>query len=48
MGVKRFDGFVALTGIARSLLADRLKRLEAAACWRSGSIRIARPPRISG
>jgi DNA-binding HxlR family transcriptional regulator len=28
MGVKRFDGFVALTGIARSLLADRLKRLE--------------------
>jgi DNA-binding HxlR family transcriptional regulator len=29
MGVKRFDGFVALTGVARSLLTDRLKRLEA-------------------
>jgi DNA-binding HxlR family transcriptional regulator len=29
MGVKRFDGFVTLTGIARSLLTDRLKRLEA-------------------
>jgi len=28
-GVKRFDGFVDLTGIARSLLTDRLKRLEA-------------------
>jgi DNA-binding HxlR family transcriptional regulator len=30
MGVKRFDGFVALTGVARSLLTDRLKRLETA------------------
>jgi DNA-binding HxlR family transcriptional regulator len=30
MGIKRFDGFVDLTGIARSLLTDRLKRLEAA------------------
>lgn len=30
MGVKRFDGFVELTGIARSLLTDRLKRLETA------------------
>ena len=29
MGVKRFDGFVAMTGVARSLLTDRLKRLEA-------------------
>lgn len=30
MGVKRFDGFVAMTGVARSLLTDRLKRLETA------------------
>ena len=30
MGVKRFDGFIALTGMARSLLVDRLGRLEAA------------------
>jgi len=30
MGVKRFDGFVQMTGVARSLLTDRLKRLEAA------------------
>ena len=30
MGVRRFDGFVAMTGVARSLLTDRLKRLEAA------------------
>jgi DNA-binding HxlR family transcriptional regulator len=30
MGVKRFDGFVEMTGIARSLLTDRLKRLETA------------------
>lgn len=29
MGVKRFDGFVEMTGVARSLLTDRLKRLEA-------------------
>jgi DNA-binding HxlR family transcriptional regulator len=29
MGVTRFDGFVAMTGVARSLLTDRLKRLEA-------------------
>ena len=28
MGVKRFDGFVGMTGVARSLLTDRLKRLE--------------------
>jgi len=30
MGVKRFDGFVEMTGVARSLLTDRLKRLETA------------------
>jgi DNA-binding HxlR family transcriptional regulator len=30
MGVKRFDGFAAMTGVARSLLTDRLKRLETA------------------
>lgn len=30
MGVKRFDGFVQMTGVARSLLTDRLKRLEGA------------------
>lgn len=29
MGVRRFDGFIAMTGMARSLLADRLGRLEA-------------------
>ncbi len=29
-GVNRFDGFVAQTGMARSLLTDRLARLEAA------------------
>lgn len=29
LGVRRFDGFVAMTGVARSLLTDRLKRLEA-------------------
>ena len=28
MGVKRFDGFVEMTGVARSLLTDRLGRLE--------------------
>lgn len=28
MGVSRFDGFVEMTGVARSLLTDRLKRLE--------------------
>lgn len=30
MGERRFDGFVKLTGMARSLLVDRLGRLEAA------------------
>ncbi|MFZ0268322.1 winged helix-turn-helix transcriptional regulator [Caulobacter sp.] len=30
MGQTRFDGFVTLTGMARSLLVDRLGRLEAA------------------
>ncbi|WP_419254422.1 winged helix-turn-helix transcriptional regulator [Caulobacter sp. ErkDOM-YI] len=30
MGVKRFDGFIAMSGMARSLLVDRLGRLEAA------------------
>ena len=30
MGQTRFDGFIALTGMARSLLVDRLGRLEAA------------------
>ncbi|ALL14227.1 winged helix-turn-helix transcriptional regulator [Caulobacter henricii] len=29
-GVNRFDGFIAMTGMARSLLVDRLGRLEAA------------------
>jgi len=30
MGVNRFEGFIAMTGMARSLLVDRLGRLEAA------------------
>lgn len=34
LGARRFDDFVALTGMARSLLADRLRRLEAAGILR--------------
>lgn len=28
MGTRRFDDFIRMTGMARSLLVDRLKRLE--------------------
>lgn len=44
MGVKRFDGFAAMTGVARSLLTDRLKRLEAAGVL-TRALYQDRPPR---
>ena len=44
MGVKRFDGFAAMTGVARSLLTDRLKRLETAGVLTRVQYQ-ARPPR---
>ncbi|MBI1686588.1 winged helix-turn-helix transcriptional regulator [Caulobacter hibisci] len=43
-GVSRFDGFVAQTGMARSLLTDRLARLEAAGILERRLYQ-ARPPR---
>lgn len=44
MGVKRFDDFVAMTGVARSLLTDRLKRLEMAGVLERRLYQ-SRPPR---
>ncbi len=44
MGVKRFDGFIAMTGMARSLLVDRLGRLEAAGVLEKRPYQ-TRPPR---
>ena len=44
MGVKRFDGFIAMTGMARSLLTDRLGRLEAAGVLEKRLYQ-TRPPR---
>lgn len=44
MGVKRFDGFAAMTGVARSLLTDRLKRLEAGGVL-TRALYQERPPR---